>query len=131
MKYHKRINGGQYPILFDVFLNYGNKDKEAIYAKLSKGITRSTFRELHHLIESTDLEEKSGWHFCYNGVYVIQMHLFNIHRPHYYGVFQHELQHCVRASGRHLAFPQSEAAEEYYCYLTGYVTEKVYAKLWK
>lgn len=131
MKYHKRIHGGQYPILFDVFLNYGNADKEAIYAKLAKGITRTTFKELRWLIDGTDLNVKSGWHFCYNGVYVIQMAHFNVDKAYYYGAFQHELHHCVKAAGRHLAFPASEAAEEFYAYLTGYVTERVYAKLWK
>jgi hypothetical protein len=131
MKYHKRITGGQYPIRFDVFLGYGNKDKPALFARLERGLSRSVFKELRWIIENTDLDIKSGWHFCYGGAYVIQMAHFNVNSAHYYGTFQHELHHCVRAAGRHLAFPQSEAAEEFYAYLTGYVTERVYAGLWR
>lgn len=130
MKFHKRINGGQYPIKFDVFLNYCNKDKELIYGKISKGISKSTYHILQDIIEATDLEEKAGWHFAYSGHYIIVISYFNADVPHYYGILQHELEHCIRASGRYLAFRQSEESEEYYCYLSGYLTEKIYERLW-
>lgn len=130
MKIHKRINGGQYPIRFDVFLGYGNADKEAIYKKICKGARRANVRRLFDTIQNTDIDSKAGWHIGYNGHYVVIMHLFNADIPKYYGTFQHELHHCVKASGRHLAFPVSEATEEYYAYLTGYITELVYKRIW-
>lgn len=128
---HIRINGGQYPVRFDVFLNYGNKDKQTIVSKISSGIRRSTLSKLREIIQLTDLEETAGWHFAYNGHYVVVIPVFNAELPYYYGVLHHELQHGIRESGRYLGFRQTEDCEEYFCYLHGHLTERIYKRLWK
>lgn len=127
---HIRINGGQYPLKFDVFLNFGNKDKPAMLSKIGRGISRATLSELRAIIQDTDIEDKAGWHFQYHGHYVVVIPLFNPDVPYYYGILHHELQHGIRESGRHLGYRQSEDCEEFYCYLHGHLTERIYRRLW-
>jgi hypothetical protein len=130
LKKHIRINGGQYPVKFDVFLGYGNRDKPEILRLLAKNLYKSTYNGLADIIQATDIDVKAGWHFAFGGVFVVVLPVFNVNIPHYYGILHHELEHNIRAAGRHLHFRQSEECEEFYCYLSGHLTERIYRRLW-
>jgi hypothetical protein len=129
IKKHIRIDCKQYPLVFDFFFGYKNKDKQLMISQI-KGIKSSILHDIADLINNTDIEETAGWHMNCRGLFVMTMPVFNINEPAHYGTLQHEITHHVRECARFLGYPNSKDTDEFYCFLAGFLTTQVYKKLW-
>ena len=128
MKHAIHIKPNTYPIKFVVLLGYGDRHKADIMREI-RGASATSVKHLKREIRATALDLSYGWTFISGGLIVIILPKWK-NATEFYAVIHHEICHAVFAAGKRCAFRLSEESEEFYCYMTQYLTTAVYRRLW-
>lgn len=116
-----------YPFKFYIFIN--NKDKLEIknLIKYKKGfeVHKQTIEEQ---IDSINLNTTIAFVFYHEVILGLILPDFKV-RAEDFDSLNHELYHLVCKAGEAIGIIQSKDSEEFYAYLQGWLTKKIYTKL--
>lgn len=121
------LKNDMYPFKFYIFINYSDKNEIKQNIKYQKGyeIHKETIEEqinLSNLVTSTAI---TFYHETILGI-ILPYTKNTIDR---FDSLNHELYHLVSKAGKAIGLVQSEDSEEFYAYLQGWLTKKIYTKL--
>ena len=129
MKLHLLIRPNVYPLTFRVFFNYKNKDKAELIRHIRTRSTE-TRKAIIDAVNEHNLCDVDGLHINHGSHFIIIMPNFQTNNFKHYSYLQHELTHAVLVSGNYMGFGIGKDSEEYYCYMMGFLTERIYKELW-
>ena len=121
------IKNDMYPFKFYIFINYIDKDEIKKLVKYKKGYEahKQTIEEQINGANLTTCTAITFYHETILGV-ILPPTKDKIER---FDSLNHELFHLVSKAGKTIGLVQSEDSEEFYAYLQGWLTKKIYPKI--
>lgn len=124
MKYIK-ILSEIYPVKFHVILDF----KTATQLKKSiKFPNKETVTEVHKLIDELDWNNAHGYTFIYRGNIFLMVKEFTGTNG-CYDTLMHELIHAISMAADYIGITFSKDSEEWYAYMLGFLTKKIFQAL--
>ena len=122
-----KIKQPVYPFKFHVLFGYKTISE-------LKGVIVCTKKKhtlnVHELIDDLNMDGVDGYTLHYNGNIYIIIKSFN-GSPRDYDTLHHEIVHGVNYAAEYIGIEYNKSSEEFYAYLTGFLTGKIYKELKK
>jgi hypothetical protein len=124
-KYYIRIKPEMYPFKLHVLLNYATLDE--LKADISLKNKYHT-NNLHRIIDELDWDNAHGYTWGYKGHIFVVVKFFN-KNLHSFDTLHHELVHAMSYCADYIGVVWTKESEEFYAYLNGYITRKIYMEI--
>ena len=114
-----------YPVKFHVVLDFKT------VAELKKSIkfpSKETVTEIHKLIDELDWNNAHGYTMIYKGNIFLMVKEFT-GTAGCYDTLMHELIHTINMAADYIGISYSKDSEEWYAYLQGFLTKKIFEAL--
>ena len=122
---HFKIISEMYPIKFHVILDF--KDI-SVLKKSIKFTKKETITEVHKLIDELDFDNAHGYTFIHKGNIFLMVKEFT-GTAGCYDTLMHELTHVINMAAEYIGISYSKDSEEFYAYLQGYLTKRIFLAL--
>jgi hypothetical protein len=125
MKKYLKISNEIYPFKFHVLLGFKTMED------IKKVLKLKTFKDTNALrkyLEEIDWESSAGRTTEYKGNIIVLIKDFK-GNPECYDTLHHELIHAINMSAEYIGIEFHKSTEEYFAYLTGFLTKKIYKEL--
>ena len=108
-----------------MFLNYKTSKELKDLIKIKN---RHTHKLITDKIDSLDMDNADGYSFEVGAYIFIIVKSFK-NTPFSHNILQHEITHAVFLSGDYIGIEYNKANEEYYAYMSGFITQQIHSKL--
>lgn len=119
------ITNNIYPFKFHILLGFKTMDD---FKKVLKLKTRKATNEARKYLDDIDLEGCEARTTEFKGNIFILVKNFK-GSPGCYDTLQHEILHAVIMSAEFIGLELHKSTEEYYAYMVGFLTKKIYKEL--
>lgn len=121
------LKNDMYPFKFYIFINYSDKNEIKKSIKYKKGFeVHKEFIESQ--INTANFATSTAVTFYHETILGIILP-YTKNTIDRFDSLNHELYHLVSKAGKSIYLIQSEDSEEFYAYLQGWLTKKIYPKL--
>lgn len=129
-KYESSFRVEMYPCKYIFFFNY--TDIHEVIRLLPKHIKKKykhCVSDLSKQISEYDFNSTDGQVFYSDGYILSIISNYNDSNPFQRGRLAHEIGHVVYVTAKHIGMKYCEESEEFFTYLQGHLTEKIYKKI--